>query len=127
MRSSLERLLSIILILLVTGSLPAGTVKQASGTPSGLPGDQREAPDYGLGITGIMTAQGLRITAVQNQNQARGLLLEPGDVIVAVNQYTLHSLKDWIESMSDGDGLLHLRIRNVQGGKIESYPLDLTR
>src|SRR5436309_1666548 len=64
-------------------------------------GEETAAPDFGLGLSGVVSPNGIRLTAVETQKPAAQVGIEPGDVILAVNRHPVRSLRDWIDVLSD--------------------------
>jgi S1-C subfamily serine protease len=81
--------------------------------------------DFGLGISGKFTFQGIRVTSVDGGSPAERIGLEDGDVILAVNGIPVKTVSAWTSAMN-GNTFVRLRIKNVRGGPIVFRDVNLT-
>ena len=105
-----------------TYRLPNGRVVQKYVTP----GTQSDpVSDYGLGVSGTITAAGARVTGVDAGGPAERVGIESGDTILTVNGTPITGAPSWAQAMS-GQSFVRLRLKNVRGGPTVYRDVDLT-
>lgn len=63
---------------------------------------------------------GIVVSRVQFGSEAHRIGLEPGDVIVGVNNYRIRSERDYYRALRHSSGVLHLRVLDVRGRGVVS-------
>jgi S1-C subfamily serine protease len=112
--------------LLAAGAAAAGTVKLRPGQappPGACYTDP--LPDFGMGMDGRFVEGGIEITKVYRNGATERAGLEPGDVLVSVNGQTLREPADWIQGMTNQNGRLSFRLRDVRTGQIVSREVHM--
>lgn len=83
------------------------------------PGSQSDpVSDFGLGVSGSIGAGGIFVDQVEFGSPAERVGLEQGDTILTVNNAPIQSVDDWINVMSQTNGFVRLRIRDVRSGNV---------
>jgi S1-C subfamily serine protease len=106
------------------GAVPAGTIQRPA-APGASPVDQGPLPDFGLDIDGTFDGRGILLTRIPKGGHAGRVGLEPGDVLLAVNECSVRTPADWEGVMTDNNGRFHLRVRDVRTGNIVYRDVDL--
>jgi S1-C subfamily serine protease len=81
-------------------------------------GRYRHVSDDRLGIFGYITHRGVQLVDILNDSPADSLGLETGDVILAVNGYSVYSANDWYRAISLHRRFAELQVRDMRTGRI---------
>lgn len=112
-------------LLSETPSVAAGQIRRGAGMTDDTPTGRDPLPDFGLGVDGEFTRAGIRFLRVQAQGPAARSGLEAEDVLLAVNGKTLRRPSDWIDVMSNNNGLFRLAVRDCRTGETVYRDVDL--
>jgi S1-C subfamily serine protease len=122
--------LLIIILLVVTlttsSTVEAGKIRLRRG--SVLPPAANYAdplPDFGMRMNGQFVANGIEVASVERNGPAANAGLEPGDVLLSVNGQPLREPEDWVRGMSNQNGFLHFRLRDIRTGQVMSRDVEL--
>lgn len=113
------------LLLVLPSTSPAGVVKRDASAVTPTPTGHDQLPDFGLGIDGELTKNGIRFLRVARDGPAARAGLEAGDVMLSVNGVRIRTADDWVDVMSNADGNLHVSVRDVRTGNPVTREVDL--
>jgi S1-C subfamily serine protease len=107
------------------GTAGAGRIERDPDTVEAKPTGRDPLPDFGLGMDGVLTQKGVRITRVAAQGPMARCGLEVGDVIQRINGTPIRGADDWIATLSNSNGRFRIQVRDCRTGAAAVRDVDV--